>query len=159
MPWKGVTSENVAFVMPWKGVTSENVAFVMPWKGLTSGDVAFVMPWKGLTSGDVAYVMPWKESAVPNCDTELGADFEKMAMLPLGTETGRHIRIGDQRSLESDADRDQAHKPVAQVVEYLGANYAMLPLGAETGRHVRNLNEDNKQPEKTVVTNVARTTA
>jgi hypothetical protein len=72
----------------------------------------------------------------------------RIAMLPLGPETGRHIRAGDERDPHAAITRDQDPKPVAQTSNH--DCYAMLPLGTETGRHIRNLNENDRQPEKTV---------
>src|SRR3984893_11147562 len=160
MPWKTVTSDELAFVMPWKTVTSDELAFVMPWKTVTSDELAFVMPWKTVTSDELAFVLPWKTI----CDTGVGVDFERFAMLPLGAETGRHIRNGDDRNSDAGARMDQAPKPVANVIhdnvaDYLGNSFAMLPLGTETGRHIRNLGEDNKQPERTVATNSPKASA
>jgi hypothetical protein len=138
--------EKEAFVMPWKKAASEDVAFVMPWKKAASEDLAFVMPWKKAASEDLAFVMPWKRAGVPICDTGLRIDSEKFAMLPLGAETGRHIRSSDEKSPAPDAARGQEPKPVAQVAEYSGTNYAMLPLGAETGRHIRGSDERSPAP-------------
>ncbi|HZC35922.1 MAG TPA: hypothetical protein VE242_09930, partial [Chthoniobacterales bacterium] len=125
----------------------------------TSEDLAFVMPWTKATSEDLAFLTPWNKATVSICDAGLGVDFEKFAMLPLGAETGRHIRGSDERNSASDAAKDQQQRPVARVADDFGAGYAMLPLGTETGRHIRNLDEDNKQPEKTVATNAGKVTA
>jgi hypothetical protein len=80
-------------------------------------------------------------------------------MLPLGTETGRHIRNDNEKSVNSDAAKGQLAKSVAQFVGHLDTSYAMLPLGAETGRHIRNLTDDNKEPEKSVAVNAPKATA
>ena len=160
LSWKTGASDELAFVLPWKTVTSDEPAFVMPWKTVTSDELAFVMPWKTVTSDELAFVLPWKTI----CDTGVGVDFERFAMLPLGAETGRHIRNGDDRNSDAGARMDQAPKPVANVIhdnvaDYLGNSFAMLPLGTETGRHIRNLGEDNKQPERTVATNSPKASA
>ena len=160
LSWKTGASDELAFVLPWKTVTSDEPAFVMPWKTVTSDELAFLMPWKTVTSDELAFVLPWKTI----CDTGVGVDFERFAMLPLGAETGRHIRNGDDRNSDAGARMDQAPKPVANVIhdnvaDYLGNSFAMLPLGTETGRHIRNLGEDNKQPERTVATNSPKASA
>ena len=160
LSWKTGASDELAFVLPWKTVTSDEPAFVMPWKTVTSDELAFVMPWKTVTSDELAFVLPWKTI----CDTGVGVDFERFAMLPLGAETGRHIRNGDDRNSDAGARMDQAPKPVANVIhdnvaDYLGNSFAMLPLGTETGRHIRNQSEDNKQPERTVATNAPKAAA
>src|SRR5437016_3959147 len=157
LPWKTAASDDLAFVVPWKTAASDEVAFVLPWKTAASDELAFVLPWKTAARDALAFVLPWKTATI--CGIGIGAGFEKFAMLPLGTETGRHIRRDDERSSDTDARVNQAPKPVAQVADYLGTEVAMLPLGTETGRHIRNLDEGNKQPEKTVRTSAPGATA
>ena len=150
VPTSPTHTEKVAFVLPWRTAASDDLAFVLPWKTAASDELAFVLPWKTAARDALAFVLPWKTATI--CGIGIGAGFEKFAMLPLGTETGRHIRRDDERSSDTDARVNQAPKPVAQVADYLGTEVAMLPLGTETGRHIRNLDEGNKQPEKTVRT-------
>jgi hypothetical protein len=131
---------------------------------VTSEELAYLLPWKTVTSDELAFVRPSKSSTVSIYDTGVGVDFERFAMLPLGAETGRHIRNGDERNSDAGATMDQTPKPVANVTgdnvaDHLGNSFAMLPLGTETGRHIRNLGEDNKQPEKTVATNSPKASA
>jgi hypothetical protein len=151
MPWKWSTEKEVAFLMPWKWSTEKEVAFLMPWKWSTEKEVAFLMPWKSSTKEDLALLLARKLSEVQIYDS----GFEQFAMLPLGAESGRHIRSGDERNAGVDAMREKTLKPVA----HLDGSYAMLPLGTETGRHIRNLNENDRQPEKSVATNAPSATA
>src|SRR5260221_6854036 len=83
----------------------------------------------------------------------------KLAMLPLGAETGRHIRNDDESQSKVEAVKHQVPNPVAEVVEHRNPTYAMLPLGRETGMHIRDLNEGNKEPAKSVAANGSKTTA
>jgi hypothetical protein len=164
LPWKTVTSDELAYLLPWKTVTSDELAYLLPWKTATSDELAYLLPWKTVTSDELALVRPSKSSTVPICEAGVGVDSERFAMLPLGTETGRHIRNGDERNSDAGARMDQAPKPVANVTsydvsDYLGNSFAMLPLGAETGRHIRNLGEENKQPDRTVATNSPKASA
>jgi hypothetical protein len=159
-----VTGDELAYLLPWKTVTGDELAYLLPWKTVTGDELAYLLPWKTVTGDELAFVRPSKSSTVPICDTGAGADFERFAMLPLGTETGRHIRNGDERNSDANARMDQAPKPVANLTGYnvadtLGNSFAMLPLGTETGRHIRNLGEDNKRPERTVATNSPKASA
>jgi hypothetical protein len=72
-------------------------------------------------------------------------------MLPLGRESGRHIRTENVQDVDSEAAKQQSANPVAELNGYRGNSYAMLPLGAETGRHIRN--EDTRAIEGTVAAN------
>jgi hypothetical protein len=80
-------------------------------------------------------------------------------MLPLGHESGRHIRTDGIRDTDSEAGKHEDANPVIELSERLGSGYAMLPLGAESGRHIRNLNDEETEKTKTVVASAAKATA
>ena len=107
----------------------------------------------GKLESDIAFVMPTHSlltSVMPTL---------KVAMLPLSAETGRHIRNDDESQSKVEAVKHQVPNPVAKVVEHRNPTYAMLPLGRETGMHIRDLNEENKEPAKSVAASGSKTTA
>jgi hypothetical protein len=150
----------VAFLPPTNG---GRVAFLPPTNG---GRVAFLPPTNG---GRVAFLPPTNGGRVALADQamlagepEASDTTSKLAMLPLGAETGRHIRNLSEdkaRSPQSDTAKSEATTPIAQFTRNLGTDYAMLPLGSEAGRHIRNLDQDTRQPEKTVAANAPKATA
>jgi hypothetical protein len=83
----------------------------------------------------------------------------RLAMLPLGAETGRHIRTNGEKNSQPDAVSSQEPKPVARLTELLGTSYAMLPLGTETGRHVRDLDRESNGSEKSVAVGAPKAAA
>jgi hypothetical protein len=111
--------------------------------GKLESDIAFVMPTHSLVGENLTSVMPTL----------------KVAMLPLSAETGRHIRNDDESQSKVEAVKHQVPNPVAEVVEHRNPTYAMLPLGRETGMHIRDLNEENKEPAKSVAASGSKTTA
>jgi hypothetical protein len=117
------------------------LAFVMPSHSVAGEN--FVMPSHSLVGENLTSVMPTL----------------KLAMLPLGAETGRHIRNDDESQSKVEAVKHQVPNPVAEVVEHRNPTYAMLPLGRETGMHIRDLNEENKEPAKSVAASGSKTTA
>jgi len=151
----GDDTANLAFLPPTgKGP----VAFLPP---TGKGPVAFLPP---TGKGPVAFLPPTGKgpvaflpltgnlsvlsTAIRTGDLKSSVRATKFAMLPLGTETGRHVRNLDaekERSTNSNGAKAEASSPVAQLTKYLSDSYAMLPLGTETGRHVRNLDEGNER--------------
>jgi hypothetical protein len=127
--------------MPTHSVMDEGLAFVMPTHSVM--DENFVMPSHSLVGENLTSVTPAL----------------KLAMLPLGAETGRHIRNDDESQSKVEAVKHQVPNPVAEVVEHRNPTYAMLPLGRETGMHIRDLNEENKEPAKSVAASGSKTTA
>jgi hypothetical protein len=110
------------------------------------------------TGGKVALL----EQAMLAGEPETSDMTGKFAMLPLGAETGRHIRnLSEDRASDpkSDTAKSESTTPIAQFTRNLGNNYAMLPLGSEAGRHIRNLDQETRQPEKTVAANTPKATA
>jgi hypothetical protein len=99
-------------------------------------------------NGSLTFVQPAHPSAAV-----------KLAMLPLGAETGRHIRNNAEGRTSSDAVKHQEPNPVAEVAEHRSATYAMLPLGTETGRHIRDISEENKEPVRSVAATAPQKTA
>jgi hypothetical protein len=150
----------VAFLPPTSG---GRVAFLPPTSG---GRVAFLPPTSG---GHVAFLPPTSGGKVALADRAMLAGepnasdtISKFAMLPLGAETGRHIRDlseDKERNPKSDTAKSEATTPIAQFTRSLGTDFAMLPLGSEAGRHIRNLDQDTRQPEKTVAANAPKATA
>ena len=129
-----------------------SITFLPPTSG---GRVAFLPPSNG---GRVALA----NQALLAGEPEVSDTTAKFAMLPLGAETGRHIRnLSEDRASDpkSETTRSQGTTPIAQFTRNLGNNYAMLPLGSEAGRHIRNLDQDTRQPEKTVAANTPKATA
>src|SRR5260370_746694 len=139
----GKLESDIAFVMPTHSVVGESLAFVMPTHSVLDENLAFVMPTHLLVGENLTSVMPTL----------------KLAMLPLGAETGRHIRNDDESQSKVEAVKHQVPNPVAEVVEHRNPTYAMLPLGRETGMHIRDLNEENKEPAKSVAASGSKTTA
>ena|SRR5258707_1165322 len=140
----GDDTANLAFLPPTgKGP----VAFLPP---TGKGPVAFLPP---TGKGPVAFLpltgnLSVLSTAIRTGDLKSSVRATKFAMLPLGTETGRHVRNLDaekERSTNSNGAKAEASSPVAQLTKYLSDSYAMLPLGTETGRHVRNLDEGNER--------------
>src|SRR5258708_6849989 len=138
----GKLESDIAFVMPTHSVVDESLAFVMPTHSVLDQSLAFVMPTHSLVGENLTSVMPTL----------------KLAMLPLGAETGRHIRNDDESQSKVEAVKHQVPNPVAEVVEHRNPTYAMLPLGRETGMHIRDLNEGNKEPAKSVAASGSKTT-
>ena len=133
--------------------TGGHVAFLPP---TTGGKVAFLPP---TTGGKVAFS---REKAMLAGEPEASDITAKFAMLPLGAETGRHIRnLSEDRASDpkSDTAKSESTTPIAQFTRNLSTVYAMLPLGSEAGRHIRNLDQDIRQPEKTVAANTPKATA
>lgn|SRR5258707_713106 len=129
------------------GDDTANLAFLPP---TGKGPVAFLPP---TGKGPVAFLpltgnLSVLSTAIRTGDLKSSVRATKFAMLPLGTETGRHVRNLDaekERSTNSNGAKAEASSPVAQLTKYLSDSYAMLPLGTETGRHVRNLDEGNER--------------
>src|SRR5260221_369718 len=157
MPTHSVVGENLAFVMPTHSVADENLAFVMPTHRVVDEHLAFVMPTHSVLDESLAFVMPTHSLVGENLTSVMPT--LKLAMLPLGAETGRHIRNDDESQSKVEAVKHQVPNPVAEVVEHRNPTYAMLPLGRETGMHIRDLNEGNKEPAKSVAASGSKTTA
>lgn len=128
-------------IIPGRATCATNPSFDQ--FGKLESDIAFVMPTHSLVGENLTSVMPTL----------------KLAMLPLGAETGRHIRNDDESQSKVEAVKHQVPNPVAEVVEHRNPTYAMLPLGRETGMHIRDLNEENKEPAKSVAASGSKTTA
>ena len=154
MPTHSVVGENLAFVMPTHSVVAESLAFVMPTHSVDES-LAFVMPTHSVLGEN--FVMPSRSLVGENLTSVMPT--LKLAMLPLGAETGRHIRNDDESQSKVEAVKHQVPNPVAEVVEHRNPTYAMLPLGRETGMHIRDLNEGNKEPAKSVAASGSKTTA
>ena len=157
MPTHSVVGENLAFVMPTHSVLDESLAFVMPTHSVEGENLAFVMPTHRVVDESLAFVMPTHSLVGENLTSVMPT--LKLAMLPLGAETGRHIRNDDESQSKVEAVKHQVPNPVAEVVEHRNPTYAMLPLGRETGMHIRDLNEENKEPAKSVAASGSKTTA
>jgi hypothetical protein len=151
---------NLAFLPPKSGF---NVAFLPPKSGF---NVAFLPPKSGFS---LAFLPPsngvglvWSPRtgsfAVRGSDV-LVSGATRLAMLPLGAETGRHIRTNGEKNSQPDAVSSQEPKPVARLTELLGTSYAMLPLGTETGRHVRDLDRESNGSEKSVAVGAPKAAA
>src|SRR5260221_14604358 len=108
MPHYSVVDESLAFVMPTHSVLDESLAFVMPTHSALDQSLAFVMPTHSLVGENLTSVMPTL----------------KLAMLPLGAETGRHIRNDDESQSKVEAVKHQVPNPVAEVVEHRNPTYA-----------------------------------
>jgi len=147
--------ESLAFVMPTHSVLDESLAFVMPTHSVLDESLAFVMPTHSVLGEN--FVMPSRSLVGENLTSVMPT--LKLAMLPLGAETGRHIRNDDESQSKVEAVKHQVPNPVAEVVEHRNPTYAMLPLGRETGMHIRDLNEGNKEPAKSVAASGSKTTA
>src|SRR5260221_12680852 len=91
-----VLEKNIAFVMPTHSVVGESLAFVMPTHSVLDESLAFVMPTHSLVGENLTSVMPTL----------------KLAMLPLGSETGRHIRNDDEIQSKVEAVKHQVPNPV-----------------------------------------------
>src|SRR5260370_692634 len=143
----GDDTANLAFLPPTgKGP----VAFLPP---TGKGPVAFLPP---TGKGPVAFLPPTGKgpvaflpltgnlsvlsTAIRTGDLKSSVRATKFAMLPLGTETGRHVRNLDaekERRTNSNGAKAEASSPVAQLTKNLSDAYAMLPPGTKTGGPVR----------------------
>jgi hypothetical protein len=140
-------------IIPGRAACATNPSFDQ--FGKLEGDIAFVMPTHSVVGAN--FVMPSHSLVGENLTSVMPT--LKLAMLPLGAETGRHIRNDDESQSKVEAVKHQVPNPVAEVIEHRNPTYAMLPLGRETGMHIRDLNQENKEPAKSVAASGSKTTA
>jgi hypothetical protein len=135
---------SLAFLPPTRQIS---LAFLPPTRQIS---LAFLPPTRQIS---LAFLPPSHQVSLASStevragDLNLSVKPMEFAMLPLGTETGRHVRNlneENEKNPNSDAVKVQAPNSVAQVARNLSVSYAMLPLGTETGRHVRKLGEENE---------------
>ena len=113
--------DSYAFGMPTHPIDS--YAFGMPTHPVNT--YAFGMPTHPINS----YVFGMPTHPISG-NVEIGKTGLRIVMLPLGAETGRHIRTDSSGFEKSAKDLESNKTKVSNPL-------AMLPLGRESGRHIR----------------------